>query len=242
MDPVEDYLRYKDDSEHEEFLFNHFPTIGDEFNNPYSYCASGDANKTKKENVVLPQVENYANRGINLLMFSLYEYAGIFNVIEKIKIKTDEILVGRHNNATFEFTKDYPLNKTHVQRIRSKFCIPLAVQGAPKYPSPKPAQFCKNWKKKADKFAAYIIVLFRPWDKENGRHPGQLNWEALCKFISELKQPVANGLPSFLNRVRLNLIENMARGINVKTEERTAVKKFRCRKQLNGENLTEQPH
>ena len=66
-------------------------------------------------------------------------------------------------------------------------------------------------------------MLFRPWDKGNGTHPGQLNWEALCKFISELKQPEANGLPSFLNRVRLNWIENMARGMNVKTEERTAV-------------------
>ena len=65
-------------------------------------------------------------------------------MIEKIKIKPDVILVGRHNNAKIEFTKDYPLFKTHVQRIWSKFCISLAVRGAPKYPSPKPAQFCNN--------------------------------------------------------------------------------------------------
>ena len=57
MDPVEDYLRYRDDSEDEDFLFYHFPTIGEEFNNPpYSYSASGDPFKTKKGNIVLPQI------------------------------------------------------------------------------------------------------------------------------------------------------------------------------------------
>ena len=63
----------------------------------------------------------------------------------------------------------------------------------------------------------------------NGHHPGNLNWESFCQFIRELRSPKDNGLPSFLNRVRLNWIENIAKGISVKAEERSAVQKFRFR-------------
>ena len=69
---------------------------------------------------------------------------------------------GRKCNATFDFTVEHPLHEIDLQRIRSKFRVPTPFQRPPKLPPRKPDVGSEVWNRKAEKFANYMLVFFRP--------------------------------------------------------------------------------
>ena len=155
--------------------------------------------------IPIPQHIHYSLRGHQLASFSLYEYAAIITIVPIIPNRktSDEkndgqdeqesyshggdphdetktkILYGRPANSTFNFAAGHPLATTHVQRLRSKTVVPIAVGRPPRCPPIRPHLLTTAWKKQASNFARYMLVLFRPWNS-NG---GDVAWTAHMEFI-----------------------------------------------------------
>ena len=193
-------------SDQEDIYFNPHPTLSNTEGGPNTKTSSkpyqpvgATVYKSKKGPQVVSQVINYAHRGKCLSHYSLYEYAGIIVIIEKPKQCNSKTAAGRKRNATFQFSKDHPLHDSHVQQIRSKFCVPTPIHKAPKVPPPKPEEQSEIWNRKAEKFANYMLVLFRPWTHRGGQHPGSISWESYCDYIRHLKSNITD-LPPFINQ------------------------------------------
>ena len=70
-----------------------------------------------------------------------------------------------------------------------------------------------------------MLVLFRPWPLDGGRHAGSISWESFCDYIRHLKQNIPS-LPPYINSVRLAWIENASKGLQVDDVERATTTKF----------------
>ena len=58
-------------------------------------------------------------------IFSHHEYAGLITITENQKENKNS--VGRKQNGAFKLTNDHQLKDTQVQKLRSKFCVPIAI-------------------------------------------------------------------------------------------------------------------
>ena len=217
----ENELLSDDENEYDSVFFNHHPTVPDD---PVSSTAGsstlsvGESHrpaaatiyKSKEGPRPVSQAVHYSYRGTKLAFYSLFEYAAIITIVEKQKENERSSGAGRKRNAVFEFAEGHPLRESHVQQIRSKLCVPTPIQKPPKPPPTKPQKHSELWEKKAERFANYMLVLFRPWAQDNGQHPGCISWNSFCDYIKELKRSIT-GLPSFVNQVRLCWIENAGR-------------------------------
>lgn len=155
--------------------------------------AAGTLFKTKEGPVVVRQCENYSFRGENLNHLSLYEYAGLILIVP-VKDETNhpaketpsKSRAGRQCNKSYPFAVGHKLEKTHTQKIRSKFLVPIPVQFPPPPPPPRPDVPSENWEKQANSYAAYMLTLFQPWSNMNGQHPGSLTYDSFCLFVQSL--------------------------------------------------------
>jgi hypothetical protein len=95
--------------------------------------------------------------------------------------------------------------------LRSKFVLAQPSSVMPRHPGEKPrsddTKALRRWQSKADKFAAYMLVAFMPWDLETKAPPVLLNYESLRKWANELKQS-----DLFVDKHRLRQIQNHASG------------------------------
>ena len=100
----------------------------------------------------------------------------------------------RKEGRIFEFGKGFELQGSHMQRLRIKLCTLKLYQSPPPYPGKKPLAAdetrLRKWKKKADRFGTYMLVLFRP--ETNLYESGQINsykynWNAFQEFKHFLK-------------------------------------------------------
>ena len=134
--------------------------------------------------VVIPQNVHYGLRGDSrgpLALMSLYEYAALIDVVKcdggpttesQRKIYTEDYSTrfGRAANSTFDFHPYHPLHGEYVQKLRSKFRIPLI--NAPSYPMVKDESKRGDW-------AAYHAVTLRPWNYLD--QAPDLSWGAFTK-------------------------------------------------------------
>ena len=84
----------------------------------------------------------------------------------------------------------HPLRSTHKQALISKHW-PLSFGGdkPPKPPKlPAPARPSAAWHRVADTYAAYILVLFRPYTLENVSEL-EWGWDALGRFMAAIDPP-----------------------------------------------------
>ena len=70
-------------------------------------------------------------------------------------------------SKAFEFGKDFALQSSYVQKLRQKICTLKLYQSPPPHPGREPDEDASNdsktkWKKRADKYGAYFLTLFRP--------------------------------------------------------------------------------
>jgi len=203
---------------------------------------SANVYSSGKEKKAVLQVEHYAKRGKDLRPYSLYEYCATITVVENPKQRkskdststttntSDKSTVenasavklgsmeGRTPNGTFPFHPTHPLYETHVQRIRSKFKVPVLIKNPPKPPPPKPKNPSREWKTAARNFAHYFLVVYRPWLEEDGTLPGEMSWKDFCSWMKDLqfgtRQNDGKRIGATpLDTVRRRWIENAAQGI-----------------------------
>lgn len=180
-----------------------------------------------KERKAVMQHIHYAYRGEHLRHYSLYEYAALIAISPQKKEEqpvseneysnesesTHLITPGRTKNGTFEFHKHHPLFLTHCQQLRSKTKIPVLLRQPPKPPPSKPDKLTEEWRFAARQFAQYILILFRPWEEDEGTLPGDLSWTSLCKFMEDLEFGDDRMGPTPLETVRRRWIENVSYGM-----------------------------
>lgn len=72
-----------------------------------------------------------------------------------------------------------------------------------------------------------MLVLFRPWNDFDGKHPGSLTWDSFCQYISQLTKVNDSKLSPFIFRVRLEWIKSISSDLKVDFKETTAAQKYR---------------
>lgn len=144
-------------------------------------------------------------------------------------IHLQEHEVGRPRNATFPLASNHPLFSSHVQRIRSKSNVPISIGRMPRPPVSKPANPTTVWKRQALRFARHVLIEFQPWSDNKGTLPGPLTWYRLCVFMQELEHGRNGKGATHLDRIRRRWIQNMAHGLRINSDVRTAVQKYRSR-------------
>ena len=185
------------------------------------------------ERKAVMQHVHYAFRGNRLSHYSLYEYAALISIVPKKKSTensscgeypsceddedeenvSDRTRPGRIDNGSFDFHPEHPLYASHYQRLRSKTKVPVLLRSPPKCPPPKPHTLTDEWRKAAREFSRYVLVLFKPWDEEEGTSTGPLTWNALCKFMDQLEFGEDRLGPTILETARRRWIENTGQGI-----------------------------
>ncbi len=99
-------------------------------------------------------------------------------------------------------------------------------------PVSKPKILTNEWKKLAQKFAEYFLVLYKPWSvptEDGGTLPGPTTWQTLCQYMYEIEAIDQASKPSFLNTIRAKWITNAAHGLRISASDRVAAQKYRCR-------------
>ena len=129
---------------------------------------------------------HYRYRGKRLQSFNHQEYACLI----KIQIMKDDedkkttSKVGKDASEKILFEKDHPLFASHYQTIAAKqsTCI-FTGKYIPKYPGPRPESNTgseyKKWFKKADLFAKFYLISFKPNSGYDVEEWGCLNWDSL---------------------------------------------------------------
>ena len=119
---------------------------------------------------------------------------------------------GRRSNAKFPFMIGHPLAGTHHQTLTSKQCTCiLSGKPPPNYPGSRPNIETKmyiTWKKKADFFATFYIIGFKPNSGFDGNF--SYTWDDLCNWIK------ASERGSFIERMRIKTVFNIMRGLKIK--------------------------
>ena len=145
----------------------------------------------------IPYAKMYRYRGKELSCLSRYEY---FCTIKVIKVKdsaTDrKSKQGRKKNTHFAFDNpEISIRLTHFQVLRSKQCTLKLVRNPPPHPGPKPTnkestKVIKAWKKRANKFALFYLLLMRPETalyshKQENKY--RYTWSEFVKYVKKIK-------------------------------------------------------
>ena len=205
--------------------------------------ATGEIHLNKSGHVtVVPQYVHYMFRGVHLVDFSLYDYAGCVLIVKKNthsddKNEADEDyenhdLHGRHKNKTFAFDPRHPLFETHEQHLRSKQFVPI-LAGVPPPCYPGLYQKSSIWNAAALRFAEYVLCAFVPWDLDKLAPPMLLNWNNFCIWAAQRTvngEEVENSLAhDFVENCRLAIVKNIAHNMTVSCEEKKLIAQWRSR-------------
>jgi hypothetical protein len=176
-------------------------------------CGSAIVYQVDGKPVPVSPFQHYLLRPRELLMMTLPEFTLCTQVVLKKSSKeetdVDDMLqsssippphssdvprhVGRPENLRMSFAStDHPLFNTHDVQLRSKI-NPWILAGDPPPkapPTPQPENPPDVWIKSANNFAAYYLVMFRPFSSEDV-HRLAFTWDAFCEFIQHI-DPVCN--------------------------------------------------
>jgi hypothetical protein len=139
---------------------------------------------------------------------------------------SDERMLGRQKNAVYDFQDDYSLAKSHLQRLRSKQVIPI-LAGAPQPKHPGPFKPTSEWRREADRFAQYFLILHRPISArilEDHPEMAVLTYEALIKYVHLL---VASN--RLIDKARLWWITIATHGMSIKSDHLKLLSAYRGR-------------
>ena len=159
---------------------------------------------------------------------------------------------GRHPNACFRFHKCHPLYFTHNQRLASKHgCIKHVGTPIPLEPKQLGASATVNrvWLRRRNKFAAYIVALFVPWENgatlEDCKPPPLLpeTWLAWRQCLEERANLVAVQAAQEIRKVspfeaeqqqtiargRIVAVQQWTHALSVSPMQKQALSQFRTR-------------
>ena len=197
--------------------------------------------------VALRQAYHYEHRGSELLNFSLYDYAEIVQVRQKPKqfdvdlndeasAKQDETGPKvRDHNGMYLFDKRHVLFKTHVQQLRSKPYVPVAIRSPPTF---NPSSTKKPTSSQKRSVAKYYLTLFRPWSiydfpTDKGSQGLDMSFRSFIQMMKRYQlgsnMDANHPNPTVVELYRHAIITNMCHGLVVTKGETKALGAYRSR-------------
>ena len=161
-------------------------------------------------------------KGMGLEEMSLYEFVACFQRMQSTERDKERMEQeaesapaeeaapkrGRRAVTRFPFTSDHPLHATHHLQLRAQQALPIIVGRIPRFPAKRPSgRVTAAYKRDADRFAAWALTLFHPWDPVTGV-PKDLSWNRFCDWVLELQQK-----DTIVARTRLAFVTNAAHGL-----------------------------
>ena len=190
---------------------------------------------------IVPQVLDYHYRPEEFLSFSLFEFVLTTQRVpinsnsadtqsssdsnESVSSSDQEETPrkrGRKPNKQFRFQQQHPLSKSHVVTIMPKHCIPHFIARVPNYPGDRPNPTTKTWEAQAQEFAAFALVVYKPWSGPDGL-PGPITWNAFCDYVDAL-----SASQTLIDRTRLAYITIAAHGLKFSHAASKVLKWFRA--------------
>ncbi len=162
-----------------------------------------------------PLHDSYRLRGAALHKLNWWEYLSCIQIESKTKPlkdgeeETNVRTTTRRSNTRYDFDKSHPLYKTHCQMVRSKLVMPvLGGQRPPKYPGDMTGAPTAAWRRAADDWASYVMVLLKPWHAGVLLEPFDMTWEGVVTWVEE--NECRPGHPTtFISRYRVFLLSNI---------------------------------
>jgi hypothetical protein len=179
----------------------------------------------------IPLVANYSNRGLSLANFSRSEYDALIQIKgRRSKLDTDNSFHIR--SEQFLFFEGFEPYAYYAQFLRAKQRTLIYYGKGPKHPGNKPStkktgkQF-KNWERKADIFAKYYLIAYRPETEcYNGNQQSTLlyNWDALQSWVKELQEDSC-----ILSKFRLQAFYNRLHALDADYKTKIITTMYRAR-------------
>ena len=187
----------------------------------------------------------YRYRGMDMKDLNRYEYCAIVRVADRETAGTSQknSAGGREKSKAFEFGAGLGIEKNHHQVLRSKQCTPKFKKSPPAPPGPKPQpqplalvdeesekkyqSDLASWRKRADRFARYYLIMFRPEDelyKEGQVCSYAYNYETFVEFHEQLICSHRT-----IDRLRLDQINRVIHSWRVNRERREMLAVYRGR-------------
>jgi len=154
------------------------------------------------------------------------EYASFVGFKRKALHKTSS---GRQCASDFDFGSGHVLGAHKVQYLQAKQRTVICCGRQPPHPGEEPSNHDsaahKQWKKRADEFAEYVLVVFRP--ELDMYERGQVNdygyqWEDLSAYLDKLLDET-----SFLSRLRLRAMQARVNGLSASYRAKVIMAKYR---------------
>jgi len=151
------------------------------------------------ELIPVPRPMLYRCRGNALRKLNRYEYFTCVEVKRNRKeTPKSNSTTGRPNSTQYSFAPNCPIANSYHQILRSKQCTLKLFKNPPPHPGKEPdrsnlTEF-EKWQQKANRFALYYLVLFRP---EEDMHkmkkcyetsPYHYKWKDFQDFVNTLKE------------------------------------------------------
>lgn len=176
-----------------------------------------------------PQHFYYLNRGSGLKTMSFYEYVACVDIIKRETLRTNVNQKGRRPNGTFEFKTGFSQKSTHLQRLRSKFRIPV-LAGKPPTKHPGPFKNHHSWWNAAARWTEYVVHAFIPWDTDT-MMPKRHEYTEVCKWMEALSQGYDLDNPSCNSTAyaRYCCISNITSALSTSKETEAMIFKYQGR-------------
>jgi hypothetical protein len=206
-----------------------------EFGYTKIYQVEQDLNGNAGTKMAIPKVSFYLKRGKGLQHLNIIEYECLIQM-EKKKIEKDDGAEkpGRQSSARFEYNTNFEMQRLFQQQLAAKQSLPFVIGNAPpKRPGNRPLQLngefmsdykkrLDSWKRQADIFAKYYLLLFRP----TSRHfrESEFTFEALQNWIADCRTS-----KNWLNEFRLAMFNNRLNGMSISSTNKKLITAYRGR-------------
>ena len=182
--------------------------------------------------IPIPYPKLYRYRGRALKDLSRYEYCTQVKVMKKqndSEKTCDQNKRGRKKANGFEFGEGFELTASHEQMLRLKLCTLKLYQSPPPHPGKRPNtdnDKIRKWNKKANQFAAFFLMLFRP--ESDLYQGGQVNrysydWKALIRYTKQLKEG------NHFDKMRYRTMRGYMHGWRSNVKARAILSNYRAR-------------
>ena len=130
-----------------------------------------------------------------------------YDALIQVKLKLKDVT--KVSSTYFDFAETFVLAERYSQTLKGKQSTVIFKGKAARHPGEKPKdrELMLNWQKQADRFAEYILTMFRPEEcdfKGNSTTLSNLsyNWQALQEWINKCQCD-----SSIINKFRLMAID-----------------------------------
>ena len=182
-----------------------------------------------KRKQAIPYPYHYSFRGKALRNMSRLEYAALVRVGKKRDNDESSSKVGRLAARQFQCGAGHVLQAYKAQFLKAKQETVICCGAQPPFPGEKPSDdnsnMMKQWQAKADRFAAYVLILFRPEsDCYDSSHKNEYkyDWNELSEFVEALLNS-----NSLLSKLRLRAMQARVHGLRSSFRSKLVLTKYR---------------